>query len=71
MSWEGPLVRTSWEAGPFFVPVELPSRVEEYHTGDVRITSSAGATRVIYGPWRVVIRGLGARAERRVLGCGR
>ena len=68
MSWEGPLIRTSWEAGPFFVPVELPSRIEEYHTGDVRITSRDGSTRVIYGPWRVVIRGLGARAERRVLG---
>ena len=68
MSWEGPLVRTSWEAGPFFVPVELPSRIEEYHTGDVRITSRDGATRVLYGPWRVVIRGLGARAERQLLG---
>ena len=68
MSWEGPLIRTSWEAGPFFVPVELPSRIEEYHTGDVRFMSREGGARVIYGPWRVVIRGLGGRAERRVLG---
>ena len=68
LSWEGPLIRTSWEAGPFFVPVELPSRVEEYHVGDVRITTRDGSTRVSYGPWKVVIRGLGARAERRVLG---
>jgi hypothetical protein len=68
LSWEGPLIRTSWEAGPFFVPVELPSRIEEYHTGGVQVTSREGSTRVIYGPWRVVIRGLGAHAERRVLG---
>jgi hypothetical protein len=68
LSWEGPLIRTSWEAGPFFVPVELPSRIEEYHSGDVRIATRDGATRVMYGPWRVVIRGLGAHAERRVLG---
>jgi hypothetical protein len=68
MGWEGPLIRTSWEAGPFFVPVELPSRVEEFHTGDVHITSREGLTHVIYGPWKVMIRGLGARAERRVLG---
>jgi uncharacterized protein len=68
MRWEGPLIRTSWEAGPFFVPVELPSRIEEYHTGDVRVTSRERSTHVTYGPWRVVIRGLGAHAERRVLG---
>ena len=67
LHWEGPVIRTSWEAGPFFVPVELPSRVEEYHTGDTQVAVQDGVTRLIYGPWQVVIRGIDARGNRRVL----
>ena len=67
LHWEGPLARTSWEAGPFFVPVELPSRIEEYHSGETRVSTQDGVTHVVYGPWQVVIRGIDAHGERRVL----
>jgi hypothetical protein len=68
IEWEGPLVVSSWEEGPFTYPVtvEAPSREEwegrsfAYRVGEV--------TRVVYGPWRVVIRNLGARHERAEIG---
>lgn len=64
VEWEGPLLVSSWEAGPFTYPVtvEPPSREEwggrsfAYRVGDV--------THVVYGPWQVVIRNLGAHRER-------
>ena len=36
-------------------------------TGELSIRTEGGLTHVMYGPWQVVIRGLGARAERKVL----
>ncbi len=68
MEWESPRVFTSWEAGPFAYPVEIqPPRREDwegggfaYRVGDV--------VHVVRGPWRVVIRNLGAHAERELLG---
>jgi hypothetical protein len=68
LEWEGPAVMTTWEAGPFSYPVQVdPPRREEwegrsfaYKVGDV--------TRVVHGPWQVVIRNLGAHAGRTVLG---
>jgi hypothetical protein len=65
--WVGPVVSTTWEAGPFPVPVEAPGLVEERHEGPVLVQKVGERTRVIYGPWEVVIRGIGARAEGRVL----
>ena len=65
--WVGPVLRTEWEAGPFAYPVEAPSLVEVHDTGELSIRTEGGLTHVMYGPWQVVIRGLGARAERRVL----
>jgi hypothetical protein len=65
--WVGPVVHTSWEAGPFPVPVEAPGLVEERHEGPVLVQKIGEKTRVIYGPWEVVIRGVGAHAEGRVL----
>jgi hypothetical protein len=68
IEWEGPIMRTTWEAGPFPYLVEPPPYVEEHHAGGgVTVRSVDGRTHVVYGPWRVVIRGLGARAERRIL----
>jgi hypothetical protein len=64
---EGRVVRTSWEAGPFSYPVAVTPYVEEHHAGTVTVRFVDGKTHVVYGPWRVVIRGLGARAERRIL----
>lgn len=65
--WVGPVVRTSWEAGPFPMPIEAPGLVEERHEGPVLVQKIGEKTRVIYGPWEVVIRGVGGHAESRVL----
>jgi hypothetical protein len=67
IEWQEPLIRTSWEAGPFPYPVESSPYVEERYDGKVTVRSVEGRTHVVYGPWQVVIRGLGARAERKVL----
>ncbi len=65
--WVGPVVKTAWEAGPFPMPVEAPGIVEERHEGPVLVQKIGDRTRVIYGPWEVVIRGIGGHAEGRVL----
>lgn len=67
LEWEGPLIRTSWDAGPFPYPVEPSPYIEERFGGTVTVRSVDGRTHIVYGPWHVVIRGLGARAERKVL----
>jgi hypothetical protein len=65
--WVGPVVKSAWEAGPFPMPVEAPGIVEERHEGPVLVQKIGDRTRVIYGPWEVVIRGVSGRAEGRVL----
>ena len=67
IEWQGPVILASWEAGPFPYPVEASPYVEERYDGTVTMRSVEGRTHVVYGPWQVVIRGLGARAERQVL----
>jgi hypothetical protein len=66
--WTGPVLRTEWEAGPFTYPIEIPSSVEVRDLGEMSIRAENGRMHIVYGPWQVVIRGIGARAERRVLG---
>jgi hypothetical protein len=65
--WVGPVLRTEWESGPFTYPIEAPSLVEMRDTGELSVRTEGGHVHVVYGPWQVVIRGLGARAERRLL----
>lgn len=67
VEWVGPVLRTEWEEGPFSYPVEPPSVVEHRESGEVSVKTHNGRVHVVYGPWQVVIRGIGARAERRVL----
>jgi hypothetical protein len=67
IEWEGPVVRTTWESGPFTYPVETVRYVEERYEGPVTIRSVNGTTHIVQGARQVVIRGIGARAERRVL----
>ena len=67
IEWEGPIVRTTWEAGPFPYPVEAPRYVEERYEGTATVRSVNGRSHMVYGPWRVEIRGLGARGERRIV----
>ena len=65
----GPCCAREWEAGPFTYPVDVPEgSIEVQDNGEVSVRSEGGRTHVMYGPWQVVIRGIGARAERRVLG---
>lgn len=67
VAWTGPVVRSTWEAGPFTYPIEAPGLVEEHSSGQITTRTSKGQVHVVYGPWQVVIRGVGARAERRTL----
>jgi len=67
LEWDGPVVRTAWEAGPFSYPVEPVRYVEERHDGPVTVSSVNGKIHVVHGARQVVIRGLGARAERKIL----
>ena len=67
IEWEGPVIRTAWEAGPFHYPVEPPRYVEERYEGPATVRAVEGGFHIVYGPWQVVIRGIGPRAERRVV----
>ncbi len=68
LEWSTPAFRTTWEAGPFPLPVEAPIVTEEHYEGPVTVYPlEGGRTRIVYGPWQVTIRGLGAKAEGRVL----
>jgi len=65
--WIGPVHRSEWQAGPFTFPVDVPSMLETHESGTISMRNENGTVHVVYGPWQVVIRGMGARAERRVL----
>ena len=68
LDWMTPILRSTWEAGPFPVHVEAPRVTEEFHQGPVTVMpASGGRTRVVYGPWQVIVRGIGGHAEKRVL----
>ena len=65
--WQGPVTRTTWEAGPFRYPVEVDPPSREEWRGPAYAFRLGGVTHVVYGPWEVVIRNLGARQERAVI----
>jgi hypothetical protein len=68
LEWSTPAFRTTWESGPFELPVEPPTVTEEHFEGPVTVYPlEGGRTRIVYGPWQVTIRGIGAKAEARVL----
>ncbi len=68
LDWQGEPVISSWEAGPFSYPVHVdPPTRASWKGGSVAFTAG-GVTHVVYGPWKVEIRNLGARSERAVLG---
>jgi hypothetical protein len=68
VEWESPVVFSTWEAGPFSHPVEIAPPSREEWTGHSFAFRVGAVTHVVHGPWKVVIRNLGARAERAVLG---
>lgn len=65
--WEAPVTTRVWEAGPFTFPVNVPEPVWETYAGEVGTFEMDGRTHVVFGPWQVVVRGLRAFEERRVL----
>jgi len=67
MSWEEQGQISSWSEGPFPYPVEVPEPVRETSLGRTRVFRSGARTHVVYGPWQVVIHGLGATRSRSVL----
>jgi hypothetical protein len=68
VEWQAPRTVTSWEAGPFSHPVEVQPPTREAWEGSSIAYQVGGVTRVVHGPWQVVIRNLGAYASRQVLG---
>jgi hypothetical protein len=67
IEWEEQSSITSWQEGPFTYPVEVPAPVFESFVGKTRVYRSGPRTRVVYGPWQVVIRGLGATSASQVV----
>ena len=66
--WVGDAEFTSWEAGPFPHPVELPTfEVIEQRAEHGHVVETEHGTHVVEWPWEVTIRGVGAHVERRVL----
>jgi len=66
--WQGPVTTSTWEAGPFTYPVEVDPPAREEWRGPAFSFKVGGVTHVVYGPWEVVIRNLGAHHGRAVLG---
>lgn len=67
MSWEEQGQISSWSEGPFPYPVEVPEPVRETSLGRTRVFRSGERTHIVYGPWQVVIHGLGATRSRAVI----
>jgi hypothetical protein len=67
LEWTGPVHRSEWQSGPLTFPVDVPTMLEQHETGEISMRFQDGVAHVVYGPWQVVIRGVSARAERRVL----
>jgi hypothetical protein len=65
--WETGAVESAWQAGPFNYPTEVITPAVEHFEGPRMVFRTGGAVRVLHGPWQVVIRGINAHAERRVL----
>jgi hypothetical protein len=67
INWEGPVLVSSWEAGPFAYPVEVAAPVTDFITGPTRTYQIDGRTHIVLGPWQVVIRGLDAHRSGHIL----
>jgi hypothetical protein len=68
LAWGDPEVRTRWEHEVAGNGIASPVYVEERWGGAGWVEKVDGQTRIVYGPWEVVIRGIDAHAERRVIG---
>lgn len=68
VEWESPRVVSTWESGPFAYPVEIEPPRREERAGGSFAYRVGNVVHVVEGPWRVVIRNIGAHSERQVLG---
>ena len=57
----------SWESGPSTTQLETAAPWTESYSGETRFYRDGPHTRVVTGPWEVVIRGIGASRRREVL----
>ena len=64
---EQPADWNSWETGPLTTRLKTPAPWTENYSGETRFYRDGPQTRVVTGPWEVVIRGLGAYRHREVL----
>jgi hypothetical protein len=67
VSWHGPVEVTTWTAGPFDHPVEVSPPERSDWRGQAFAYSVGGVTHVVYGPWQVVIRNVGAHGGHAVV----
>jgi hypothetical protein len=68
LEWQvGPMV-SSWEEGPFPYPVQVEPPTRATWEGGAIAYTQGGVTRVVYGPWGVVIKNLHGHAAQAVLG---
>ncbi len=65
--WEAPVEVRVWEEGPDMLAVNAPAPVWETYPGEVTSFEVDGRTHLVFGPWQVVVRGLSAFEERRVV----
>ena len=69
VTWQGERQQVSWRSGPIQIPWGHVGPVEIWFEGQHRVMleDPHGAERLEFGPWHVLITGLGADGERRVL----
>ncbi len=67
-TWERESGSWSWTSGPYRYSVSMPGAVTERFVGDRQVHRIGERIHVVYGPWEVVIRGIGAHMEKTVLG---
>jgi len=58
--WEAPVTMRVWEAGSFTVPADVSEPVSETYALEASTFEVDGRTHVVFGPWQLVVRGLGA-----------
>ncbi len=67
LSWEGQSEMSSWAAGPFEYPVELPATIRETYSGTTRVLKAGGRLHMLWGPWQVIIKNIAPHAEHQLL----
>ncbi len=67
IAWDGPQTITTWQEGPFTHPVEIEPPGNQAWQNAATTYDFDGVTRVLYGPWQVVVRTVSTLPDRQVL----